>query len=76
MFYVHKKYSKLIKKAYFEGAYNLFFNKGKMPILDFIDQNVVNIEFKKGYKQFIKELDNSKSKIDFNIYVESPNILS
>ena len=47
-----------------------------MPILDFIDQNVVNIEFKKGYKQFIKELDNSKSKIDFNIYVESPNILS
>lgn len=75
-FIVHKKYSKLIKKAYFEGAYNLFFNKGKMPILDFIDQNVVNIEFKKGYKQFIKELDNSKSKIDFNIYVESPNILS
>ena len=75
-FIVHKKYSKLIKKAYFEGAYNLFFNKGKMPILDFIDQNVVNIEFKKGYKQFIKELDNSKSKMDFNIYVESPNILS
>jgi hypothetical protein len=74
-FIVHKKYSKSIKRAYFEGAYNLFFNKGRIPILRFIDQNIVNTEFKKDYKELTKELHNSKSKIDFNIYVKSPNIL-